>query len=119
MALLREQLEPVAPWVGRVETADARERVVPLDALARSFEPARELVELLARCPECRVRFARRLERILDADVELAASGQREPDAAARAQRLRLLELLEAEQVAEEAARRRFAAGRRRELDVV
>jgi len=51
--------------------------------------------------------------------VELAASVEREPGTAARAQRLRLLELLEAEQVTEEAARLRLAARRGRELDVV
>jgi hypothetical protein len=65
------------------------------------------------------VRLPRRRERLLDADVELAAVVECEPRAAARAERLRLLELLEAEQVAEEAPRLGLAAGRRRELDVV
>jgi hypothetical protein len=51
--------------------------------------------------------------------VELAASGEREPDAAARAQWLGFLELLQAEQLAEEAACVRFAARRSRELNVV
>jgi hypothetical protein len=58
-------------------------------------------------------------ERLFDPDVELAAAGEREPDAAARAQRLGLLELVQAEQVAEEATRVRLAADRSRELDVV
>jgi hypothetical protein len=51
--------------------------------------------------------------------VELTAGGQGEPDAAARAQRLGLLDLFQAEEAAEEAACLRFAAGRSRNLDVV
>jgi hypothetical protein len=65
------------------------------------------------------MRLLRRRERLLDADVKLAAVAEGEPHAAARAQRLRLLELFEAEQVAEEAARLGLAAGRRCELDMV
>jgi hypothetical protein len=65
------------------------------------------------------VRLARRRERILDADVELAVARECEPGAAARAQRLRLLELLEAEQPAEEAPRLVLAARRGRDLDVI
>jgi hypothetical protein len=65
------------------------------------------------------VCLPRRRKRLLDADVELIAAREREPDAAARTERLRLLELLEAEQVTEEAARLRLAARRGRELDVV
>jgi hypothetical protein len=65
------------------------------------------------------VRLPRRRERFLDADVELAAVAECEPRPAARAERLRLLELLEAEQVAEEAPRLGLAAGRRCDLDVV
>jgi hypothetical protein len=51
--------------------------------------------------------------------MELAAVGEREPRTAAGAQRPGLLELLEAEQVPEEAPRLRLAARRRRDLDVV
>jgi hypothetical protein len=65
------------------------------------------------------VRLAGGCERLLDADVELAAVAEREPGSAARSQRLRLLELLEAEQVAEEPARLGLAARRRGDLDVV
>jgi hypothetical protein len=65
------------------------------------------------------VRLARRRERILDADVELAAAREREPGAAARAQRLRLLELLEPEQLTEETPSLVLAARRGRELDVI
>jgi hypothetical protein len=64
------------------------------------------------------MRLASRSERRLDAYVELSPSAEREPDAAARAQRLGFLDLLQAEQVAEEAARLGFAAGWSRELDV-
>jgi hypothetical protein len=116
---MREQLEPVPPRIRRVEAADAWKRSVPLDALAGRFEPVRKFVELLGRQAKRRVRLTCGTERILDADVQLAASGEREPRAAARAQRLRFLELFEAEQVAEKAACFGFAAGRCRELDVV
>jgi hypothetical protein len=61
----------------------------------------------------------RRDERILDADVELTPLANGKPDATTRAQRLGLFELLESEQVAEEAARFRLAARRRGELNVV
>ena len=64
------------------------------------------------------MRLPRRRELGLDADVELLRPDA-EPDAAARPQRLRLRELLEPEQLAEEPARLRLAAGRRGELDVV
>jgi hypothetical protein len=55
---------------------------------------------------------------VLDADVELLAA-EREPDAAAAVEGLRLLHLREPEKPAEEAARLRLTAGRSRELDVV
>jgi len=58
-------------------------------------------------------------ERLFDPDVELAAAGERKPGAATRAQRRRLLELLQAEQIPEKAARFRLATRRRGELDVV
>ena len=62
--------------------------------------------------------LARGSEAVLDADVQLLGADL-EPDAAARPERLRLLQLLEPEQAAEEAARRLLAAGRRGELNVV
>jgi hypothetical protein len=65
------------------------------------------------------VRFPRRRERLLDADVELPAAAEREPDASARTQRLRLLELFEVEQLAEETPRLVLAAGWRCDLDVI
>ena len=64
------------------------------------------------------MRLAGGRERLLDADVELLLADA-EPAAAARPQRLRLRQLLEAEQLAVERARRRLAPGRRRDLDVV
>ena len=57
-------------------------------------------------------------ERLLDADVQRLRSDG-EPHAASRPQDGRLLDLGEAEQPAEEPARRRLAAGRRRDLHVV
>ena len=64
------------------------------------------------------MRLPRRRELRLDPDVELLRP-EPEPDAAAALQRLRLLDFLEAEQLAEEAARLGLAAGRRGELNVV
>lgn len=115
----REQLEPVAPGIRRVETADAGERVVPFETLARGLEPPRELLELGWREAERGMCLARRRERVFDAYVELPGAVEREPDAATRAQLRGLLHFFEAEQVAEEPARRGLAAGRRRELNVV
>ena len=65
------------------------------------------------------MRLLRRGEGVFDADVELASAADCKPGAATRAQRPGLLELLQAEQIAEEAARFRLAARRRGELDVV
>jgi len=79
----------------------------------------RELLELVGCEAERRMGLCRRRERLVDADVKLTASAECEPGAAARAERLRLLELLEAEQVAEETPRLGLAAGRGRELDVI
>ena len=115
----REQLDPVAPRISAVEAADAREGLVPFDALLRGFEPVRELVELDGGKAEGRMRLTRGREGLLDADVELPAAVESEPDAASRAQRLRLLELLQTEQFAEVTARLGLAAGRRCDLDVV
>jgi hypothetical protein len=64
------------------------------------------------------VRLAGGLEVVGDADVQLLRAGL-EPDAAAPAQRLRLLELRQPEHAAVEAARLALAAGRRGDLDVV
>jgi len=65
------------------------------------------------------MRLPCRRERVLDADVQLAAAAERKPGAAARAQRLGLLDLLQAEQAAEEPPRLGLAAGRRGDLHVV
>jgi hypothetical protein len=115
----REHFETVAPRIRRVEAADTRERVVPLDGLVCGLETLGELVQLRGCQAEGRVRLPRRRERILDADVELASATEREPDASSRSQRFRLLDLVQPEQAAEEAARLVLAAGRRCELDVI
>jgi hypothetical protein len=115
----REQLEPVAPRIRGVEAAYSGERVVPLDALAGCLEPLPELLELGGRETERGMCLSCRRERLLDADVELSAAVEREPDAAACAQFLGLLHFREAEEVAEEPSRLRLAAGRRRELNVI
>jgi len=65
------------------------------------------------------MRLPRRGEGVFDADVEPASVADCKPGAATRAQRLRLLELLQAEQIPEKAARFRLATRRRGELDVV
>ena len=65
------------------------------------------------------MRLPRRRERVLDADVELTAVGEREPDAPAGAQRFGLLDLRQPEEVPEEAARLLLAARWSRDLDVI
>jgi lipopolysaccharide/colanic/teichoic acid biosynthesis glycosyltransferase len=64
------------------------------------------------------VGLAGRRERLFHADVELVAAGS-EPDAAARDQRLRLRDLLQAEQPAVERACRLLAPARGGDLDVI
>ena len=90
-----------------------------MDALAGGLEALRQLLQLGGREAESRMRPPGRRVWVFDADVELAASAQREPHTAARAQRLRLLDLCKAEQVAEEVPRLRLAARRRCNLHVV
>jgi nucleoside-diphosphate kinase len=65
------------------------------------------------------MRLARGRERVVDADVQLLSAAEAKPDAAACAERLGLLDLLEAERTAVERARDRLATGRSRYLDVV
>ena len=65
------------------------------------------------------MRLPRRSEWVFDADVELASVADCKPGAATRAQRLGLLDPLQAEQIAEETTRLRLAARRRGELDMV
>ena len=65
------------------------------------------------------MRLARRRERLRHADVELTTAAEGEPDAAPRTQRLGLVHLGEAEELAEEPPRLGLAAGRGRELDVI
>ena len=64
------------------------------------------------------MRLARRREVLLDADVQLL-SAEPKPDAAARRQRRRLLDLCETEELSEEVAGGGLAAGRGGELDVI
>ena len=64
------------------------------------------------------MRLSRRHEGGIDPDVQLLVADP-EPRAAARSQRLRLLQLPQPEQVAEEAAGLVLAPGRRRQLHVV
>src|SRR5579875_1926202 len=114
----RQQLDPVAPGIGGVEAAESRQRVVPLHRRARFDEPRCERVERGGVETERGMRFPRRRERILDADVQLPVA-EREPRPAALPQRLGLLELGQAEQLAEEAPRLALAAAGSRDLDVV
>ena len=73
---------------------------------------------VVARDHEGGMRLQRGRELRLDPDVQLLRADA-EPDTAARPQRIRLLDLLEPEQLAEEPACVRLAAGRGSELDVV
>jgi hypothetical protein len=80
------------------------------------LERLRHRVEILD--PERGVCLPCRSERRFDADVQLLRADA-EPDAAPGSQGFRLLDLLQPEQFAEEAARVGLAAGRGRELNVV
>src|SRR3954467_645929 len=109
-----DQLEPVAPRVLGVEAPGDRVVVGPGDAGA-----GQALGELVERVDlERRVRLRGGLEVLLHADVELLPADL-EPHAAAASQRLRLLELREAEHPAAERPRLVLAVRRRRDLDVI
>ena len=117
-AKYREELDAVAPRICRVEAPGARKRVVPLDLLSGVQEPLRESIELAPVESKRGMRLLRRREGILDADVQLLIS-ERKPDAASRLERLGLLDLLEAENTAEESTRIGLASRRRGQLHVV
>ena len=81
-------------------------------------ERARQLVEPVGWHPQTRVRLGRRREVRVDADVELGRA-EREPRTATACQAGRLDELIEPQQRAIERPGERFAAGRRRDLNVI
>ena len=62
--------------------------------------------------------FTRRGELIRDTDVKLLIA-EREPDPASLTERLRLVELAEAEELSEEVSSGRLAAWRRGELHMI
>src|SRR3954452_10236439 len=109
-------LEAVSERVVDVEPARFRERLVVLHVAARVDETCAELVELGG--DEAGVRLACGRKRVLDPDVQLLRA-RAKPRAAARAERLRLLDLVEPEQPAVEVARSPLAPPRRRDLDMV
>src|SRR3954469_17841556 len=113
----RAHLDPVAERVGRVEAPHPWDRVVPDDLDAGVAQARGERVEVVG--AQCRVRLARRCERLLDPDVQLLRVAAGEPDPPAGAQRRRLLQLRQPEQAAVEPPRLVLAAGRGGELDVV
>jgi hypothetical protein len=114
----REKLDAVAPGVLGVEAALARERLVPGNRNAGGLEALGQVIQLRSREPQGWVRLARWREPALDADVELLGA-QREPSASASPEHLRLLELRQADQLAEEAPGGRLATGRSGDLNVI
>jgi hypothetical protein len=88
-------LEPVPEGVGNVKPPCTRDRVVEDDDVPGSTKPPGELLQVVRHEPG--VCLARRRKCLLDADVELLWAGP-EPAAAARRERFRLRDLLEAEQ---------------------
>src|SRR5437660_121270 len=87
-----EQLESVPERVVRVEAADARPALVPLDAHSGDREPGGDGVQVGH--AEAGVGLAGRREVTFDAQVNPGL----EPDAARRLHRLGLLHLAQAEQ---------------------
>jgi lipopolysaccharide/colanic/teichoic acid biosynthesis glycosyltransferase len=110
------QLEAVAEGIGHVDTLDARKRPIRRHLDPLPAEAAGERCEIGD--DEARVRLAGRRERLLDAHVQLLLA-RAEPAAAARRQRLRLRQLLQAEQAAVERPRLRLAPRGRGDLNVI
>jgi len=92
--------------------------VVPANRCAVIAEAAGQFVEHGGVDAERRVGLVRGPELGLDPDVQLSVA-QREPHPAPGLQRRRLLHLGQSEQLAVEATRLGFAAGRRGDLHVV
>jgi hypothetical protein len=115
---ISHELETVAPRILGVEVARVRNIVVPDDSRSGCSDAVGERIQGVAGNAQRRMCLAGRHERWLDADVQLLLT-KSEPDAAARLERRRLLDLDETQNVAEVAPGRRLAARRRRQLDMI
>lgn len=111
-----KELQPVAPGVLGVETADARERHVVGDFYAAGEESLAQVVEIVD--SESGMGLPCGAEIRLDADMELLVTAF-EPAAASDAQRLRFLNLPHAEENAIEFTGGGFAASGSGDLDVI
>jgi hypothetical protein len=116
---LLDELEAVAPRVVDVEALHVRDRVVPAHLAAGPDEPFGQGRERAARDREGRVRLARRREVLGHADVQRLSGAEREPHAAAVAQRRGLRQLGQVEHAAVEAPGVGLAARRRGDLHMV
>ncbi len=110
------ELETIAERIGDEEAARARNRIVLPGLDADAVQTCPQGIEVSA--DEARVGLQRRCERILDPDVQFLATGT-EPAASARAQRLGLRDLLQAEQGAVEASGSILTTGGRGDLHVI
>ena len=123
-----EHLHAVAEAVAAVEAHEALHRLAlgPEDLEACGGDRLRSLLQLGDRADQQRrVRLLRGDERVVDAEVDLRGhrapvTGERaEPTSTTAGQRRRLVDLLQAERVAVEAARDVLLVPRHRDLDVV
>lgn len=114
---IRKELDAVPPRVLAIEAALTGEGRVPGDANARAREPGCNQVEVSGRKSKRGVGLARSREFRLDADVKLLIADG-EPNAASLSQRLGLLDLVQSNEVAEEAPGIRLATGRCGNLNV-
>lgn len=113
-----EYLNSVAPRIGRVQPTNTWKGAVPLHRLAGVGKPARKGIDIAISYPKSWMRLLCCPERLLDADVELL-SAHLEPDASALLESLRLLNLVETEELAEEASGVSLTSWRGRYLDVI
>src|SRR5215213_3081074 len=111
-----DELQAVTPRVVHVAAADGRDRVVVRDFHACGSKPLSE--QVVRGRSECRVRLACGSEVVLDPDVQLLAAAAK-PHPATRAERLRLLEFRQAEQLAVEPTRLGLASCGSGDLHVV
>lgn len=110
------QLDPVAEGIIDIDPVIAGQRLVPPGGNAAFGELCNKAGEIIDQ--ECRMRLARGPEVRFDAEMDPDRAAF-EPAAAPLLEIVRFLHLGEAEEVAIEAARLIFAAGRHGELDVV
>jgi hypothetical protein len=113
-----EELEPVSPRIVGEEPTDARQRLIPPHRYAGCRQPSGNRLQIIDVEAQRGMRFVRRHERLLHADVKLSLADAK-PDAAAISQQAGLVEFGQADQSAVEPARLDLASRWRGDLHMI